>query len=248
MAAALLWGGTPCEALLVSLTATEDTAIYASLDATNQRSAGGGESVVAGRTGPNQGGGVRRSLFWFDLSSLIPTGAVIQAATLRLTVDKSERAGPVTMSLFRLTNSWGEGTVAPSAGQGQGGPAEPGDGTWLFRFASTSSWITAGGDFVATPSATQAVGGALDAPIWSGAGMVADVQSWVDGVAPNHGWILLGPEGFTSAKSFASSENLDVGARPLLTVTYVIPEPGAVAGMIAALAGAAALRRRSAKK
>jgi hypothetical protein len=54
------------------------------------------------------------------------------------------------------------------------------------------------------------------------AGLVADVQAWVNGTAPNFGWILLGNETpIATAKRFDSSENSNTSFRPRLVVEYM---------------------------
>ncbi|MEJ2086737.1 MAG: hypothetical protein P8Y44_13885, partial [Acidobacteriota bacterium] len=78
-------------------------------------------------------------------------------------------------------------------------------------------------DFVATPSATEVVGGNGSYTWGSTAQMVADVQAWVDNPSSNFGWVLVGNE-FTqpTAKSFDSRES---GGGPVLEVTYNAPVP-----------------------
>ncbi|NNE43379.1 MAG: hypothetical protein HKN12_04155 [Gemmatimonadetes bacterium] len=86
-------------------------------------------------------------------------------------------------------------------------------------------WTSAGGDYVAGPSATQTVD-QIGAYAWSGAGLAADVQAWSDGAAPNHGWILIGDETFWSAKRFGSRENANVAERPQITIDFTPPAAG----------------------
>ncbi len=53
--------------------------------------------------------------------------------------------------------------------------------------------------------------------------MVSDVQAWLDAPSTNDGWLLLGNETTSStAKRFDTKENLDLNARPLLVVTYLL--------------------------
>ena len=67
------------------------------------------------------------------------------------------------------------------------------------------------------PSATTSVD-QIAPYTWSGADLVADVQAWLDGDVPNHGWILLA-HGLTqpSAKRFDSRESANP---PSLIVTF----------------------------
>ena len=121
---------------------------------------------------------------------------------------------PQTITLHRANADWGE---AGSSGSGQGDVAQPGDATWLFRSFNTLSWATAGGDYAASASASQSVTD-TGTPEWSGAGMVADVQFWLDNAASNFGWLILGDESTTStARKFTSREGFNP---PRLTVDY----------------------------
>jgi hypothetical protein len=134
------------------------------------------------------------------------------------------------VGLYRVTADWGE---AGSVGLGEGAAAESGDATWSHRFWNTTTWTTAGGDFMPVPSATQAV---VDTATyeWIGAGLVADVQSWVDDPTSNFGWLLKGDEStLQTAKRFGSRESL---APPQLAVDYTPPVPGPPAWARAVLA------------
>src|SRR5262249_11852753 len=73
---------------------------------------------------------------------------------------------------------------------------------------------------------------ALDAPIaWTGAGLVADVQAWLDNTEPNYGWIMRIPNDQTTPNStlleFHSREAAQ-GLQPVLTVDYTVAETAAV--------------------
>jgi hypothetical protein len=98
-----------------------------------------------------------------------------------------------------------------------------------------------GGDFAPPASASQAVAGTGDY-VWSGAGLVADVQAWIDAPAENHGWILVADETqpSPSARQFAAREHLDPALRPQLTVTWTegggqVPAPLAAPRTVPAL-------------
>src|SRR5262249_30980983 len=81
-----------------------------------------------------------------------------------------------------------------------------------------------GGDFSATASATTSVA-AAGSYQWTGAGLVADVQQWVNTASSNFGWILTGNESTTSTvKQFDTKENTTAANRPVLTVDF---SPGA---------------------
>ena len=135
-------------------------------------------------------GGVRRGLFRFDLSS-IPAGSTINSAEVQLTAVKIPGAGPVnsTFDLFRLLVGWNEGTK----GGNNGASASSGETTWNARLQGTSNWTAPGAksDALATSSASTSVDTTRNAIYsWSGPGLVADVQFWVDNPTQNFGWLL----------------------------------------------------------
>lgn len=174
---------------------------------------GAGDRIYVGRVGALGGGTRRRGLLAFDVSS-IPTGSTIDAVTLRLEMAQTNDLSARTVTLHRLSADWGE---AGSTGLGSGGPALPGDATWLFRFFSSLAWTTAGGDFAAGASASQSVAD-IGPYVWTGAGLVADVQSWVDNPASNFGWLLKDPEtATTTARKYYSREGF---TPPKLTIDY----------------------------
>lgn len=118
---------------------------------------------------------------------------------------------------------WGEGEQDAPAEEGGGTEAAEGDATWEANALGDSEWETPGGDFAEEPSAEADVGGTGSTVVWEDEGLVADVQSWVDGDAENLGWILLGDESATqTAKRFLSSDNeeADGGQRPRLVIIY----------------------------
>ncbi len=220
VAALLMIAGWAAAATVVLAPSKDNTLIETPVGFSN----GAGDGIYSGRVGTNAGGTIRRGLLAFDLSA-IPAGSTIDAVTLRLVLDQAPNVTARTVSLHRVSADWGE---AGSAGSGAGAAAQPGDATWLFRFFNTLAWTTAGGDFAAGASASQSVTvvGPYD---WTGAGVVADVQFWLDNAAANFGWLALGDESTTfTVKKFYSSEGL---TPPRLTVDYtptvgVPSEPG----------------------
>ena len=223
-----LWSGViaavllflPARADIVVLTAVKDNTVYQTYSGSPTNSNGKGEHIFAGRTGD---GYVRRALLAFDLTS-IPSGSTITSATLTLNMSRSKASG-VNVSLHRASASWGEGTSNATQEEGQGAPATPGDATWAHRFYPTSFWATVGGDFRSTTSAVVNV--SREGPYsWSGTGMVADVQAWLNNPGTNFGWLIRGNEvQDRTATRFDSHENLTVSARPVLRVGYVPPQP-----------------------
>jgi FlgD Ig-like domain len=199
-------------AATVELTPSKDnTLIQTPADNSN----GVGDAFYAGRVGTNGMGTFRRGLLAFDLST-IPAGSTIDSVKLQLDMTQSANLNVYTIRVHRVSADWGE---AGSFGSGTGGPAEPGDATWGYRFYDTQAWTTAGGDFTAAPSASQSVGG-NGLYSWTGSGLVADVQFWLGNPASNFGWIVIGNEvTLQSVKKFSSRETL---VPPKLTVHYTV--------------------------
>jgi len=130
--------------------------------------------------------------------------------------------GAVTVELHKLLADWGEGTSHAPMGEGDGAPATPNDATWRHRFFDTVFWTTQGGDFSATVSASQSVGG-TGHYTWSSAQMVADVQSWLNNPTSNFGWLVLGDEtASATAKRFDTRES---ASPPVLTIEFTRSAP-----------------------
>ncbi|MCE9552634.1 MAG: DNRLRE domain-containing protein [Planctomycetes bacterium] len=206
--------------------------------------ADGNEFILTGRNGSNQ---ARRGLIQFDIAnSGIPTGATINSATLTLYLRSWSGLGmaapfgdPRTVALREVTSAWGNGTtVATSGGGGQGiASAAPGDVSWNNRFHSpTTPWGAAGGDFAGSDSASLVITDttALNAPVaWSGAGVVADVQGWLDNPLSNNGWIVRNSNDQVTTPGtlleFYSKEVANSALRPVLTIDFTaaeaVPEP-----------------------
>ena len=204
-----------------TLSAVKDNTLYQ--NATGQLSNGSGMHFFAGRTTTQIPADqrVRRGLIAFDVSS-IPAGATITSVTLTLHMSRTN-SGASNIQMRRVLADWGEGTSAAGRGEGGGAPSTTNDATWVHRFfpSSVARWNTPGGDFSTTVSATTSVGATETFYTWSGAGLVADVQAWVNGTSSNFGWILLGNEvSIGTAKRFDSSENSTVAFRPSLVIQY----------------------------
>lgn len=205
---------------------------------------GAGEYIFVGRNAGRGGAAPRRGLMQFDFSS-IPAGSQITSARLTMSVNWF-RGGALSVGLFPLLASWGEGISNAGGGEfgggGGGAAAEANDATWTSRFNGGAAWTTPGGDFSSTSLANTSVSG-VGQYQWSSAAMVAQIQAWFDAPQTNNGWLLKGPESsIGNAKRFGSRENTDPALRPSLEITYVIPTPAsavALAGL-----GVVALRRR----
>jgi hypothetical protein len=237
-AAAAAFATTTLAQTTVTLVSARDNTLYA---ITNGSLANGaGEAMFSGFT---MGGELRRCLVAFDVAAVLPPGATVTAASLQLFVTMTASA-PGPMSLHRATASWGEGASQPDplvggGGGGGGGPAAPGDATWLHRFHPNVSWSSPGGDHDPNASATLAVNGSGFAVWASTPQLVADVQSFLDTPAGNHGWLVRTPEQLADrARRFATREHANALWRPQLTITY-LPAPATFATFGAGCAGSA---------
>jgi hypothetical protein len=145
---------------------------------------------------------------------------MITAASLSVNMSRSPTNTAYVVELHKLLADWGEGTSIAPGEEGDGAPATANDATWRHRFFDTIFWTTQGGDFSATVSASQSVGG-TGHYTWSSAQMVADVQSWLDNPASNFGWLVLGDEtAIATAKRFDTRES---ASPPMLTIEFRVP-------------------------
>ncbi len=202
----------------VTITATKDNTLYETTD--GSQSNGAGAFLFVGQVGSGGGSKNRRTVVKFDLSGKIPANAVITGAKLKMNMSRSI-AGVSVVKVHRLSLDWGEGTSDASANEGSGALPSTNDATWIHRFFSNQQWITAGGDFVAQPSASVSVGGA-GSYTWQDTLLRADVVAWNLLPSINFGWILIGDESAQSAKRFDSRETGAPANRPQLTVEYTI--------------------------
>jgi hypothetical protein len=208
---------SPLEAGTVTLTAVRDNTLYESDQGATSNALG--QHLFVGQT---KNGALRRGLLAFDLSS-IPSGATIQAALLTMQMSRTT-AGTQVVNLHRVLADWGEGS-SDAAGQEGGGVASTlGDATWLHAFFDGTLWASPGGDYVAAASASQSVSAIAPYSWGSNAGLVADVQVWLDDPSSNHGWVLVGAESvLRTTKRFDSREHPTATGRPQLQVDYVLP-------------------------
>lgn len=249
----------PIQALAATPVASAAAAaVELRLDASQDASIYQGDDSIADGAGPHLWTSVlaiglnRRALLRFDVSG-IPAGARVQSVTLQLNQSRSRDNHDV--ALHKLLAAWSEGPANGGSG-GVGAPTATGDTTWSYRRWPDLRWARPGGDYVPQASSRQFVGLPDSVYAWTGPGLVADVQAWVDRPDANHGWILIGREdGNQVAKRFDSRENGDPALRPRLTVSYLPPDavaandadvplpPWALATLAAGLAAALARRR-----
>ena len=200
-------------AATISIMPSKDNTLYEYDPAEGDHSNGAGLHFFAGENGMGE---LRRGVLAFDISGIIPAGSTITAVSLTMNMSMTP-AGAETVELHKLLADWGEGTSHAPMGEGDGAPATPNDATWRHRFFDTIFWTNEGGDFSATVSASQSVGG-IGQYTWSSTQMVADVRSWLDDPASNFGWLVLGNETtIATAKRFDTRES---ASPPMLTIQY----------------------------
>jgi spore coat protein A len=223
----ILLAAVGASAATVTLQPVADNSLYhgdLAVDPTGtfeDNSCGAGPNVFSGVTTRDF---IRRALLRFDIAGNVPAGSTIDGATLTLNVNLTTDTSSRTMTLHPVLQDWGEGSVdCQLTGGGKGDEANPGDATWLDAKFQQTPWITAGGDFGAS-SASATVSIAGDA-VWDAAAhpaMVADLQSWLDTPAGNHGWIVVGDEIATppTIRRFGSREGT---VPPVLVVDFTPP-------------------------
>lgn len=222
-------------AAITEIFVTRDASIYSDASI-NELANGSGQYLFAGVTGENNSMSTRRALLYFDVGSVLPVGAVVTAATLRVTVEREAvGTGPSSASLHAAVSGWGEGPSDPLGSEGTGTAAQNGDATWQHAFFGGAAWTTPGGDFALSASASTTLSG-LGNALFSAPGMIADINAWLAQPAVNFGWFLLVDEtGQQNARRFSSRNLGDEDTAPMLTLDYyVVPEPSAMALLITA--------------
>jgi hypothetical protein len=202
----------------VAIPCDRDNTLYES--ATGTLSNGRGQCLFAGLTGQPAR---RRALLHFDVAAHVPAGAHIVAATLTVSVTRTAVGSPTALEIHRVLANWGEGSSNASGQEGRGTTATTNDATWLHAFYPGTFWSAPGGDFAA---ASGSMPMSLSGPASSspGAGLLADVQSWLDQPAQNFGWMLKNDELVPYiAYRFDSRETPVGGSPPVLTVSWLLP-------------------------
>jgi hypothetical protein len=189
----------------VTLFATKDTWINNSAVTHN-----GGNCNFLRLRSSTSGNDLARILVQFDLSS-IPANATITEAKLILSRTNVTGTG-ANWAVHRLTNSWDEG----------GNCQADGAASWNQR-VSGINWSTPGGDFIATPEATNFLDltfviRTVDLPL-------SLIQGWRSGTIPNHG-LLLKWENETAINNtftFYTRDEFDPLTKPRLFIIYSVP-------------------------
>ncbi len=160
-----------------------------------------------------------RSLIEFGGLSAIPVTSIISSVTFSAFenfASDTEGVGTWAVNLQRALRDWVEIQA-----------------TWNI-YSTGNNWGTAGCsqdavDRIAAVSASVVLDGvAANAFInWTGATLIADVQSIVNGDNANHGWLLSAPAAESKTglarNYFASSDHLTALERPKLVVVYTTP-------------------------
>ena len=210
----------PVETTTANLSPSQDNTIFSESGSLSD----GQGYLYAGRTGINSPSSeLRRALLAFNVA-VIPEGAQIQSAQMKLRVAKIGPSGAgKTLTLQRLNETWGEGTSVNLNG-GTGAAAATFDATWTQRFFNTSPWSTVGGVFQGTvSSSTLAATGLIT--FASTPQTIADVQGWISAPVTNAGWIVRSDE--ATDGTACQFDSLQQGTTtPLLTVVYDLgPQP-----------------------
>lgn len=170
------------------------------------------QSLRVGTLGANGMNLRQRGLFQFDVAGVVPPGAIITSARLRLTVAQapdSTASPPIDYQLHRLLTNWNEAAA-----------------TWLERDAG-EPWSIPGGtngvDCVPTASAVTPLAGPDQYTCDPTPQLVADVQGWLDSPVSNFGWMLRQSDETIprSARRISSTESPT--GEPLLEISYTEP-------------------------
>lgn len=201
---------------IANLPAAKDNTLIE--DPEGDASNGAGPVMQVGRT---RQASLRRAVIAFDVAGGLPDEAiVINSVELRLNVfrESSNGAVPSLVSLHRIEADWGEGTSSTVGGSGA--PATTGDATWTHRLWPDSAWAAEGGDFAAEGSAEVTIDG-LGVYTWTGDGLKADVEAWLENPETNFGWLLLGDETQNqTAKAIDTRESQTMESRPVLVIDF----------------------------
>ncbi len=147
-----------------------------------------------------------RSLLQFDVSG-IPAGKIVQSATLRmyfraLASPYTKLTQNLAVEVYATSKSWKEL-----------------EATWRRRLAGTN-WTTVGGDYVSPAITTKALAKDMVPGQWVEFTVTSQVQSWIDGVSTNNGFLLRMPATTTALDELIFSSRQATSNPPELVVTY----------------------------
>ena len=217
---ALLSTAVPADT--VNLLAEKDNTLYEPAENEDDLSNGAGDHLFTGLTNNSL---IRRAVIIFDIDGAIPAGATIDSVQLSLNVSRNSNSTAEDTSLHRLNSDWGESGSNATGNEGGGAPAETGDATWQHTFYDDTFWSSDGGDFEAGSSASIPVD-VIGGHVWgSTAGMVADVQQWLDQPASNFGLIIRGNESQSATSKRFDSREIQGSNAPGLEVMFTPAPP-----------------------
>lgn len=216
---------TPVSGTPVTLTATATTAGGASASLTRanvvahqtpitltlQPGVSGSDTYISLNPNKNFGAdasllvksGSQVTLVQFDLAS-IPAGSTILSSQLSL---YHSAGGNDTVSAFRVTKPWVEGTGAAGSGA-----------TWD-SYNGVTAWTAAGGDFDPAAGVTVVLPANNTWATWD---LTARTAAWTAGTELNYGIALVTNSANNNA--FVSSDDtVNIAMWPKLVVTYALP-------------------------
>ena len=207
-----------------TLAASADTFINSSSPDNNN---GASPSIYTGMNGQS---GMMRGLVRFTMPSELQGRVTVSQVTMTMVtrglgLTDSNPPTAATAAVRAIAVAWSEGT---GFGDGQmtntvGQPCGSTGATWN-QPNCTGGTAWSGGTPTSAASGSAAVPAALEADvIWDSAtagnaGMIADVQAWIDAPAGNHGWLITSStESAAGAQRFYAREVSDKG--PSLVIT-----------------------------
>ncbi len=215
--------GVTSNAATFSLTPVADTSIYEGAPDNNM---GGTETIAAGG---NASGASFRALLKFDVAGSLPPGAMIQSASVQLSIIRAPGASaPSTFALHRVLKDWGEGDKGQGP-TGIGALAGDGEATWRACLPPSGLWEALGGqsgvDFasIASASSSGEVQASGTADFASTSDLTTDVRLWHSNPGNNFGWLLKSEaeDSPFTARRFGSSEG--ASGQPTLTIEALVP-------------------------
>lgn len=172
-----------------------------------------GNTVIASGES-NTGAAVFRSLIPFPKPTL-PSGYVISAVYLYLTINANASSNARDTSLYRVLVDW-----------------DPTTATWNSRGTTPGNWNTAGlgsgTDYAATPLATTSIASAPAAgTVYTFSIDVTEFKKMIDGTYSNFGFLLKGATENNDQHNWYSGDNASVGpATPTLEIVYTVAPTG----------------------
>ena len=192
----VLWLGHAALGDTISLDAAADTTISDG----GLNGAGGSDGTMI--TGETAHGAHARGLIRFDLSS-IPSGSVINSASVSVTVARNHFGVTVNHNLHRLLQDWTEGGAA-------------------WNNSGLASW-TNGGNFVASLDATTPIG-SFGSITFTSTQLLSTALMWYTNSASNHGWVFRDSDESSPGAAIRWFTR-ESGSGPSLAIDFTPPPP-----------------------